>query len=181
MGQFEPFEAIGKYDPDYKVKLKQIVEMIDEKFPQRKFTLAAVNRHLEFNAVGCLRLLVRRGYLQGIGKGEFERTGSWPPPAKFLEGDGNPIGLTYCVQMWFRYYLQQWITSSMGQLESKEGVYSLDCRGEFGSGSSSPSSGNPDLAIPASSCRSGTEGRTRTRCFLHRRPEGFEVGRRRLR
>jgi len=116
----------------------------------RKIMVAVVNRHLEFDGVGHLRLLVRRGHLQAVGKGEYERTGSWPPPAKLWS---KPVGITNCVQTWFRYYLQQWITSSMGQLESKEGVYSLDCRGEFGSRSSSPSSGNTDLAIPVPSRR----------------------------
>ena len=146
--------AIRKFDPHYKQKLKQIVEMIDEKFAQRKFTLAAINRHLEFDAVGHLRLLVRREYLQAAGKGEFECAGAWPPPASFFEGDGSPIGLTYCVQTWFRYYLQQWITSSMSQLESKEGVYSLDCRGQYSGSPESSSHGNSSLAIPATS----TEG-----------------------
>ena len=97
---FAPAAAIRKYDPDYKVKLKQIVEIIDEKFAGRKFTLDSVNRHLEFDAVGYLRLLVRYQYLESIGKGEFERTGSWPPPARFFAG--QPIGITYCVQTyWF--------------------------------------------------------------------------------
>jgi hypothetical protein len=140
--------AIRKFDPHYNQKLKQIVEMIDEKFAG-KFSVAVVNRHLEFDGVGHLRLLVRRGHLQAVGKGEYERTGSWPPPAKLWS---KPVGITNCVQTWFRY-LQQWITSSMGQLESKEGVYSLDCRREFGSRSSSPSSGNTDLAIPVPSRR----------------------------
>ena len=52
--------AIRKFDPEYNLKLKQIVEMIDDKFAGPKFTLAAVNRHLGFDAVGHLRLLVRR-------------------------------------------------------------------------------------------------------------------------
>src|SRR5438477_5345961 len=124
--------------------------MLDEKFAQRKFTLAALNHHLEFDAVGHLRLLVRRGHLVGIDK-EYERTSTWPPPASLFSN--GPVGFTYCVQTWFRYYLQQWITSSMGQLESKEGVYSLDCRGEYGSGAAHSSSGNTDLAIPAASAR----------------------------
>ena len=173
--------AIRKFDPEYKKKLKQIVEMIDDKFAGPKFTLAAANRHLGFDAVGHLRLLVGYQYLEGIGKGEYGRTAAWPPAAEFFTG--QPIGLTYCVQTWFRYYLEQWISSSMRQLESKEGVYSLDCRGEFGSGSSQQSSGNTDLAIPAASRRAGTEGGTRARClyFFHRGAEGFEIGRRCLR
>jgi hypothetical protein len=165
--------AIRKYDPEYKKKLKQIVEMIDDKFAgPKKFTLAAANRHLGFDAVGHLRLLVGYQYLEGIGKGEYGRTAAWPPPASLFS---KPVGITNCIQTWFQYYLEQWISSSMRQLESKEGVYSLDCRGEFGSGSSQPSSGNTDLAIPAASRRAGTEGGTRTRCFLRRRPERFEI------
>ena len=144
----------------------------------RNISVAAVNRHVEFDAVGFLRLLVRRGYLQAAGKGEYELTESWPPPASLFS---KPVGITNSVPTWFRYYLQQWITNSMGQLESKEGVYSLDCRGEYGSGSSQPSSGHSDLAIPASSSRrAGTEGRAWTRCILRRRAEGFEIDRGRL-
>ena len=173
--------AIRKYDPEYNLKLKQIVEMIDDKFAQSKFTLVAVNRHLGFDAVGHLRLLVRREYLETAGKGEFQRTAAWPPPASLFS---KPVGITNCIQTWFQYYLEQWISSSMRQLESKEGVYSLDCRGEYGSGSSRLSSGNTDLAVPASSSwRAGTEGRIRTRYlyFFHRGAEGFEIGRGRLR
>ena len=179
LGAIGPFVAIRKFDPEYKKKLKQIVEMIDERFAGRKFTLAAVNRHLEFDAVGHLRLLVSYQYLEGIGKGEFQRTASWPPPAQFFAG--QPIGLTYCVQTWFRYYVQQWITSSMGQLESKEGVYSLDCRGEYG-GAEASAKGSAGLAIPSTSRRrAGTEGRGRRRSILRRRTERFEIGRGRLR
>ena len=170
--------AIRKYDPDYNLKLKQIVEMIDDKFAQPKFTLAAANRHLGFDAVGHLRLLIRREYLEAAGKGEYERTAAWPPAVRLFS---KPIGITNCIQTWFRYYLEQWIPSSMRQLETKEGVYSLDYRGEYGDGSSHASSGNTDLAIPASSRRAGTEGGTRTRCFLRRRPERFEIAGGRLR
>src|SRR5579883_1302738 len=118
--------AIRKYDPHYKAKMKQVVEVIDEKFAGRRFTLTAINHHLEFDGGKHIELLVRRECLERIRKGEFERTASWPPPAALLDGDGGPIGFTYCVQTWFPLYLQQWITSSMGELETREGVYSLD-------------------------------------------------------
>jgi hypothetical protein len=109
--------AIRKYDPEYNLKLKQIVEMIDDKFAQPKFTLAAANRHLGFDAVGHLRLLIRREYLEAAGKGEYERTSAWPPAVRLFS---KPIGITNCIQTWFRYYLEQWISSSMRQLETKE-------------------------------------------------------------
>ena len=85
--------------------------MIREQFARRKqFSAVDVSRHLEFDADRFLRLLVRHGYLETVGKGIFQRA-AWPTPAAFLQGE--PIGLTYCVQTWFRYYLQQWITDSM--------------------------------------------------------------------
>jgi hypothetical protein len=31
---------------------------------------------------------------------------SWPPPEKYL--NSGPIGFTYYLQTWFRYYLQQY-------------------------------------------------------------------------
>ena len=181
--------AIRKFDPDYNLKLKQIVEMIDDKFATQcpvqgtkncnKFTLAAVNRHLGFDAVGHLRLLVRREYLEAAGKGEFQRTAAWPPPASLFS---KPVGITNCIQTWFQYYLEQWISSSMRQLETKEGVYSLDCRGEYGSGASRPSSGNTDLAVPAASASrgcglAGSQSGRSVRCALRRGAEDFEIGR----
>jgi hypothetical protein len=54
----------------------------------------------------------------------YRRSGTWPPPAEFFTSDA--IGITYYLQKWFQYYLQQWIESRMGELEAKEGVYSLD-------------------------------------------------------
>ncbi len=68
-----------------------------------------------FDADRFLRMLV-----ETVGGGVFQRA-AWPPPAALLEGE--PIGLTYCVQTWFRYYLQQWITDAMSALETGEGVF----------------------------------------------------------
>lgn len=104
--------AIRKYDPAYKEKVKQVVEVIDGKLSRRKqFSAVDVGRHLGFDPDRYLRMLVRRGHLEAVGGGVFERrAGAWPP-TKLLEGE--PIGLTYCVQTWFRYYLQQWISDAM--------------------------------------------------------------------
>ena len=48
----------------------------------------------------------------------------WPPPPQYLST--RPIGCTYHLQTWFRYYLQQQIEHARGQIETKEGVYSID-------------------------------------------------------
>lgn len=164
--------AVRKYDPGYEQKVKSIVEIIDEKYADRKqFTLADLNRYLEFDATSHCRMLVRRGHLAG-SRGEFQR-GAWPPPAELLEGE--PIGLTHCVQMWFKYYLQQWITDSMSQLETKEGVYSLDYRG---GGSGDPALDHApvvsDLAIPAAS-----SGLTHRRAMGQRGPRVKKIAFRR--
>jgi len=51
---------------------------------------------------------------------------SWPPSADFFAGDGNVIGLTYYLQKWFRFHLQDWMEKRSRELESKDGVYSLE-------------------------------------------------------
>ena len=163
--------AIRKYDPAYKEKMKQIVEIINEKLIDRnQFSAADVNRHLEFDAIKYLRNLVGRGHLETVGGGVFQRA-AWPPPAALLEGE--PIGLTYCIQRWFKYYLNQWITDAMRELEVKEGVYSLDSR-----------RGNGGFTVAASarpSCRlAGSRRGSIVRSPLGRGPKGREIVRRLL-
>jgi hypothetical protein len=99
------------------------------------FRAADVQRHVEFDCDKHIRLLCRRGFLEVVPEraeqeGGFFRRGVWPPPAEFLEGDGNVIGLAYYLQKWFRFGLQDWITRHARELESKEGVYSLEAWNE---------------------------------------------------
>ena len=76
-----------------------------------------------------MRVLCRHGFLepapdQGDGVRRYQRkAAAWPPPAQYLEA--GPVGFTYYLQMWFRYYLQSYIESSMSEIEAKEGMYSL--------------------------------------------------------
>ena len=56
-----------------------------------------------------LRLLVRVGFLRTVQTeegGKVERADTWPPPAEFFKGE--PIGITYYIQTWFRFNLQDW-------------------------------------------------------------------------
>ena len=48
----------------------------------------------------------------------------WPPPAEFFKS--GPIGFTYVVQLWFRYYLHEFIIRRMAELESRANVLQLD-------------------------------------------------------
>src|SRR5450432_561966 len=87
------------------------------------------DRHLEFDCARHLRLLARTGFLEVVPAKwpeapEYIRLEAWPPAAAFFEG--TPIGVAYYVQRWFRYGLQEWIHKRMRELESKEGVYSLE-------------------------------------------------------
>jgi hypothetical protein len=107
--------VIHKYDPAYTDKVKLVVEIINHELSQRKqFSLADLNRHLEFDSHRCLGLLCRRGFLQGVKDGAqkivgFRRAASWPPAAQFFQN--GAIGVAYYIQKWFRFYLQDWILS----------------------------------------------------------------------
>ena len=132
--------AVNKYDPNYTEKVKLVVGVINGKLRKRKrFVVADVNRFLDLDSNKYVRMLCRRGFLVPVKEREdgpvtgFERTGTWPPPASFFEG--GAIGVAYYLQNNFRYYLQDWITQHMRELESKEGVYSLEGWNESRAGS----------------------------------------------
>jgi hypothetical protein len=38
----------------------------------------------------------------------YRKGASWPPPAKFSQS--GPIGFVYVLQMWFRYYIHEFIS-----------------------------------------------------------------------
>jgi len=114
--------TIRKYDPNYSDKTRSVVETINGKLSRfRQFSATDVNRHLEFDAVGHLRMLVRRRHLETVterGKvAAYVRSEtSWPPDAKIYS---NPVGITYCIQKWFGRYLQQWIARQKRWPEAK--------------------------------------------------------------
>jgi len=124
--------AINGYDPCYKAKVKQVIEVIDRELSKRKqFRVIDVRRRLEFDCDKHVRLLCRRGFLEVVPGGEGDPGGCfqrrvWPPPMEFTEGHGDVIGLAYYLQKWFRFGLQDWITRRSRELEAKEGVYSLE-------------------------------------------------------
>jgi len=94
-----------------------------------EITAPNLNAYLDFDSVRYLRLLCRRGFLVPVGEkgtksGGYARSENWPPPASFFSS--GPIGLTYYLQTWFRYYLAEWIDGRMSELEAREGVYSLE-------------------------------------------------------
>jgi hypothetical protein len=121
---------VFSYDPTYTDKVKLITEFVDEELHKHdEFTAADISSHVGFDTDSYLRLLGRRGFLVPLGgRGKegcrYARSNAWPVPVSFFKS--GPIGLPYYLQTWFRYYVQQWIEERMREIESREGVYSLD-------------------------------------------------------
>lgn len=128
--------AVDKYDPTYTDKVRRVHETINESFPKRRgkstieFTAAEITSRLGFDSTGCIRLLVRKGFLSSVAGPKKKITGykrlSWPPPKSFFES--GPVGLTYFIQMYFRYYLHEYISAEMSSIESQAGMLQLDYR-----------------------------------------------------
>ena len=123
--------AVKRYDPFYHEKVKQVVDAVDEEFYAQKFVITAqLSNRLDYDCTRYLRLLAKRGFLVPLAKkGAVTgyRTGAtWPPPAEFLTG--KPVGLSYFISKWFRYFLTDWINWRMGEIEAKDGILQLDHR-----------------------------------------------------
>ena len=60
--------AIRKYDPEYKEKVKLVVEAIDRDGlrKRKQFTLDDVNRRLDFDGNRYVRMLSRRDFLEAV-------------------------------------------------------------------------------------------------------------------
>jgi len=116
--------AARKFDPHHAEKVKAVCKVIDE-LP-KKFTIAELAERVDGDAVGILRALSRKSFLTRTKSKKvvvgYEKS-FWPPPAEFLEID--PIGFTYVIQMWFRYYLNDYIGTQMDELESVGGGVNL--------------------------------------------------------
>lgn len=125
--------AIQKWDPKYSEKVQEVIAVIDTKLKHLpQFTAYQLNSQLQFNGSSIARMLVSRGFLAKVPgekpgePGQFQLCAdAWPPPTTLY---GGVVGLTYFVSSWFRYYLQQYITSQMSQLESTEDILQLEHR-----------------------------------------------------
>lgn len=125
-------KAINRYDPDYTLKVKLLTEAINiitHDSALKQFNVPDFRDHLDFDCYRHLRMLARNSFIEqiledGQPAGWVIRSENWPPPKSFHRV--GPIGLAYYLQTWFRYNLQQYISKQMSELESKEGVYSLE-------------------------------------------------------
>jgi hypothetical protein len=56
--------AVNSYDPNYKAKVKQVVEVINHELSRsKKFTVESVNQYVGFDCDRILRMLCRVGFL----------------------------------------------------------------------------------------------------------------------
>jgi hypothetical protein len=124
--------TISRYDPFYTDKVRQVCEVISGQFAKHKqFSADDIAGAVGFDALGCLRMLVRKQYLASAHGAKkkvvgYTRGTQWPPPQSFFEA--GPVGFTYFAQMWFRYYLNDYITQAMGELEAQDCVLQLNHR-----------------------------------------------------
>lgn len=132
--------AIKKYDPNYVEKLSTVCKAIDIrcKGKHRKvgqtpeFINEEIAKIVKADINSHLRKLVKRGHLVSITNSKKKVIGyrrnpeAWPPPASMFKN--GPVGFTYAVQTYFRFYLHEYITRQMRNIESKEGMLQLDHR-----------------------------------------------------
>lgn len=120
--------CVKKYDPTYVDKVRSIVKLVNrlqkKLTPKQKkdllLTIDVVTKKVKFDATGGVRLLARKGYIKAVrGKSKkligYKTTKAWPPSKEFLSS--GPVGFVYFVQIWFRYYLQEFIDDQMKTME----------------------------------------------------------------
>jgi DNA-directed RNA polymerase specialized sigma24 family protein len=132
--------AIQKYDPNYVEKLSRICDVIDQRCKGKyrkegtipEFTASEIANKTGMDVNSYLRKLVKRGYLKSISNSKKKVIGyrrepkAWPPPPVLFKS--GPVGFTYAVQTYFRFYLHEYITHQMRSIEAKEGMLQLDHR-----------------------------------------------------
>ncbi len=164
-------KSVAKYDPRYTEKMAEVIRLLNSHSTKHRFARlkniypSKLNAYLDFDCTRLLRLLVRRGYLEphsklsakGVKQLYYRRTSEWPPPPSFMTA--GPIGMTYFVQRWFKYFLQEWIDRRMSEIESKDGVFQLEHRLDYSDSSKARSI--HDMAMPhLNGNLTGHDGRT---------------------
>jgi hypothetical protein len=132
--------AINKYDPLYVEKLLKVCGLIDIKCKGKhrrigttpEFSSIEIASKMGTDVNSYLRKLVKRGHLKSIADTKKKVIGyrrdpkNWPPPPVLFRS--GPVGFTYAVQTYFRFYLHEHITRQMHSIEAKEGMLQLDHR-----------------------------------------------------
>jgi hypothetical protein len=111
--------AARRYDPHYADKTRQVCELIGENGVQT-FTVESIEARVDYPCTNILRALVRKDFLSSVvGRKKvigYELGPKWPAPASFFAS--GPIGFVYVMQIWFRYFLNEFVITQMANLES---------------------------------------------------------------
>jgi hypothetical protein len=116
---------VRNYDPNYTVKVRMTVAAIASETDVTSediFTAQMLN--LTFNCDKPLRWMAKKGILESVRDPESKdtriigyRAAAWPPKPSLI--NGRPIGLTYHMQRQFRFYLQDYISDRMREVETR--------------------------------------------------------------
>lgn len=148
--------CIKRYDPHYVAKMQKIVKIIDAKKKKKKrknpWSIESISRKIDFDPIGALKNLARKGHIKAVRGANkkligYQVTSSWPPNKAFLSAE--PIGITYVVQLWFRYYLQDHIHEQMKTLEARAWDKMLQLEHRIESSPESGISSNQDMPSAA--------------------------------
>lgn len=117
------------YDPLYPKKTEKVCKYIENQPAIDVITIDDIAGAVRFDPIGCIRILVRGGYLasiQGPRKSilGYQRGPNWPPAPKFFQV--SSMGFTGFAPRFFRWYLRNYILDKMGELESTEHILQLD-------------------------------------------------------
>jgi hypothetical protein len=91
-------DVAAHYDPHYTKKTEEVCKYIETQPANTVVPLEQISAAMAFDPIGCVRVLVRHGYLQSVSGARkkvqgYQRGPNWPAPKGFFEG--GPVGFTY--------------------------------------------------------------------------------------
>jgi hypothetical protein len=115
-------DVAAHYDPNYTKKTEEVCKYLEQQPVASVVRVDEFAAAVDFDPLGCIRVLVRHGYFQSVSSKSkkvqgYQRRPSWSPPESFLES--GPVGFTYSVMKWLRY-LKVLILNIHGSLDVVE-------------------------------------------------------------
>ena len=97
-------DVAAHYDPNYTKKTEEVCKVLEAQPIQSVLRVDEFAAAVDFDPLGCIRVLVRHGYFKSVSSPRkkvqgYQRGPNWPPPESFLES--GPAGFTYFVTKWF--------------------------------------------------------------------------------
>lgn len=122
-------KVCAHYDPLYPKKTEEVCKYIEGKPANEVNKVADISDAVGFNCVGCIRILVRGGYLEAVQGPKkilsgYKKSTNWPVPTKYFQI--TSMGFVGFAQRFFRWYLRNYILDKMKEVESTADVMQLD-------------------------------------------------------